>query len=127
MSDTENPKTLLVAPKATGVLEAETIEPLFQVIPKTHHDDILDAAKAVMAMSVYRNALEGLNELRVLPDYAFIDSMPNRFGPAPRRYRNLTSSKVRTAPKIGRNESCPCGSGKKNKHCCNVAVMPGSE
>ena len=25
---------------------------------------------------------------------------------------------VRTAPKVGRNEPCPCGSGKKYKHCC---------
>jgi hypothetical protein len=25
---------------------------------------------------------------------------------------------VRTAPKIGRNEACPCGSGKKYKKCC---------
>ena len=25
---------------------------------------------------------------------------------------------VRTAPKTGRNEPCPCGSGKKYKHCC---------
>jgi SEC-C motif domain protein len=25
---------------------------------------------------------------------------------------------VRAAPKVGRNEPCPCGSGKKYKHCC---------
>lgn len=25
---------------------------------------------------------------------------------------------VVVAPKIGRNEKCPCGSGKKYKHCC---------
>jgi SEC-C motif-containing protein len=25
---------------------------------------------------------------------------------------------VRAGPKIGRNEPCPCGSGKKYKHCC---------
>lgn len=25
---------------------------------------------------------------------------------------------VREAPKIGRNAPCPCGSGKKYKHCC---------
>jgi len=25
---------------------------------------------------------------------------------------------VRTTPKVGRNEACPCGSGKKYKHCC---------
>jgi preprotein translocase subunit SecA len=26
--------------------------------------------------------------------------------------------KVKSTPKIGRNEPCPCGSGKKYKHCC---------
>jgi SEC-C motif-containing protein len=25
---------------------------------------------------------------------------------------------IRTGPKTGRNEPCPCGSGKKYKHCC---------
>ncbi len=28
----------------------------------------------------------------------------------------------RTEPKVGRNESCPCGSGKKFKKCCGAAV-----
>ena len=25
---------------------------------------------------------------------------------------------VRVGPKVGRNDPCPCGSGKKYKHCC---------
>jgi SEC-C motif-containing protein len=25
---------------------------------------------------------------------------------------------IRSAPKTGRNDPCPCGSGKKYKHCC---------
>jgi preprotein translocase subunit SecA len=25
---------------------------------------------------------------------------------------------VRTGPKVGRNDPCPCGSGKKFKQCC---------
>ena len=25
---------------------------------------------------------------------------------------------IRTGPKVGRNELCPCNSGKKYKHCC---------
>ena len=29
---------------------------------------------------------------------------------------------VRTAPKIGRNDPCPCGSGKKYKNCCGRNV-----
>lgn len=28
----------------------------------------------------------------------------------------------RTEEKIGRNEKCPCGSGKKYKHCCLKGV-----
>jgi preprotein translocase subunit SecA len=29
----------------------------------------------------------------------------------------VAAAPVRTEPKIGRNEPCPCGSGKKYKHC----------
>ena len=29
----------------------------------------------------------------------------------------------RDAPKVGRNEPCPCGSGKKFKHCCANATL----
>ncbi len=29
-----------------------------------------------------------------------------------------TATVVRASPKVGRNESCPCGSGKKYKQCC---------
>jgi len=29
---------------------------------------------------------------------------------------------VRVGPKVGRNEPCPCGSGKKYKHCCGKSV-----
>lgn len=29
----------------------------------------------------------------------------------------------RTEPKVGRNDRCPCGSGKKYKHCCGRVTM----
>ena len=34
--------------------------------------------------------------------------------------QRLTPAKTfrRDVPKVGRNEPCPCGSGKKFKHCC---------
>lgn len=37
-------------------------------------------------------------------------NLPNLFPP--------TYTLVRTEPKIGRNDPCPCGSGKKYKKCC---------
>ena len=32
--------------------------------------------------------------------------------------RVAPSTVIRTAPKVGRNDPCFCGSGKKYKHCC---------
>jgi preprotein translocase subunit SecA len=31
--------------------------------------------------------------------------------------RNVAQPEVNLAPKVGRNDPCPCGSGKKYKHC----------
>ncbi|MGA2148003.1 MAG: SEC-C metal-binding domain-containing protein [Bryobacteraceae bacterium] len=33
-------------------------------------------------------------------------------------YKNAQQPYRRSAPKIGRNEPCPCGSGRKYKRCC---------
>jgi hypothetical protein len=35
----------------------------------------------------------------------------------------MTAPIRRTAPKIGRNEPCPCGSGKKFKKCCGSSMQ----
>jgi len=37
-----------------------------------------------------------------------------------RHAMGLPDPYIRETPKIGRNEPCPCGSGKKHKHCCHV-------
>ena len=34
------------------------------------------------------------------------------------RERPENAQVVRSVPKVGRNDPCPCGSGKKYKHCC---------
>ena len=39
-----------------------------------------------------------------------LDAEPPAAQPAPTPF-------VRAVPKVGRNEACPCGSGKKYKHC----------
>jgi hypothetical protein len=30
---------------------------------------------------------------------------------------------VRAGAKVGRNEKCPCGSGRKHKRCCGVGAL----
>lgn len=39
----------------------------------------------------------------------FVDAKPPKSEPV-----------VREAPKVGRNDPCPCGSGKKHKKCCGA-------
>lgn len=40
--------------------------------------------------------------------------------------RKASEQVVRGGPKIGRNDPCPCGSGKKFKKCCGAAGTPPS-
>ena len=34
----------------------------------------------------------------------------------------VMGQRPRSAPKVGRNDPCPCGSGKKYKKCCGAAA-----
>ena len=43
---------------------------------------------------------------------------PKAFGSQPRMGGSDSMTIVRDTPKVGRNELCPCGSGKKYKKCC---------
>jgi len=45
---------------------------------------------------------------------------PSIITPAPTPVRTPVPAPVRTTAKVGRNEPCPCGSGKKYKRCCGV-------
>jgi uncharacterized protein YchJ len=36
-------------------------------------------------------------------------------------HHGMSEPFVRAHPKVGRNEPCPCGSGKKYKKCCLAA------
>ena len=49
------------------------------------------------------------------------DLAPSSGGPEMAVEKKVSLPKVavkRTAPKVGRNDPCPCGSGKKYKRCC---------
>ena len=44
---------------------------------------------------------------------------PGAFNKPPKMNRGVgTKPYVKTEPKIGRNDPCPCGSGLKYKNCC---------
>ena len=78
------------------------------------HETTADPAKAFVDFSAY-GIEEGVE--KVLHEKAeflrvngiWLYNREARLGPAP--YRSA-------APKVGRNDPCPCGSGKKYKQCC---------
>ena len=43
---------------------------------------------------------------------------PRQSGAMDQHTQRVVKQVVRTTPKVGRNEPCPCGSGKKYKKCC---------
>jgi SWIM/SEC-C metal-binding protein len=43
---------------------------------------------------------------------------PSAFKSQPRKRNTDNLTVVRETPKIGRNDPCPCGSGRKYKKCC---------
>ena len=45
-----------------------------------------------------------------------VQQMPGRVAVPKREHKQQTVR--RDTPKVGRNDPCPCGSGKKYKHCC---------
>ena len=60
-----------------------------------------------------------LEESRHEQEMVFSHADASGFGDAPAGEAIQTSTPVRrSTPKVGRNEPCPCGSGKKYKFCC---------
>ncbi|MDO8931293.1 MAG: SEC-C metal-binding domain-containing protein, partial [Rhodocyclaceae bacterium] len=76
-------------------------------------EDVLKHGEAWMSAAAERQALqqaaEGLPDL-VLAVYEFWQAL-----------RFPAETLRREAPKVGRNDPCPCGSGRKFKQCCGDA------
>ena len=65
-----------------------------------------------------------IETFRYMPPHELVcirDAFEDLYPPIPKKLQNLEVLPVRDSrkdPKIGRNVPCPCGSGKKYKHCC---------
>ncbi|GIR63594.1 MAG: hypothetical protein CM15mP68_2600 [Pseudomonadota bacterium] len=54
-----------------------------------------------------------------------LEAPEGEVSPIPRRRPGKPAPFVRDNRKVGRNEPCPCGSGKKFKQCCGRAGAGG--
>ena len=107
-------RTYLPTSKKPYVAEEETGEPMewTRLTIHSHEPEVKPGVSYVDFTAYYKNgdsegAMHEKSEfLRVDGEWLF--NRPLRQGPAP----------VKSAVKAGRNDPCPCGSGKKYKHCC---------
>jgi len=96
-------------------------------------DELMVNIKTEICHNIFRSASSLMafeNFLRNIPQQTTHDSA-SAFGSSPQQDKTKASDVVsqaaedltkqkpkRTGPKVGRNDPCPCGSGKKYKHCC---------
>ncbi len=71
-----------------------------------------------MVESIKENTLKTLFRIRIAPQEQPAIEAPKKKMMLSHGGNGGTSPMRRKAPKVGRNEPCPCGSGKKYKHCC---------
>jgi SEC-C motif len=99
--------------RATGLigwLAAQLGDPHLSQLFEEHmegSDFRLTETMGRFALDLWRESLDEI--IALLPERAYDHTIPG--------------VPVRVAPKVGRNEPCPCGSGKKFKRCC--ADRPG--
>jgi len=87
----------------TYVLSQEQINNLLKNANLTHQDinAFLNAQQAQQAQQITQN-------MSAPPQYNSPVGEVEKVRP------------VKVAPKVGRNDPCPCGSGKKYKKCCGI-------
>ena len=91
MIDSIKDETVEFLFKVQGAREEDNIKGVFQSLPQQFiHDDVAPMLKTPGASRMIEDALQSE------------PSEPHK----------------RTSPKVGRNDPCPCNSGKKYKKCC---------
>ena len=70
-----------------------------------------------LARALQMQHAEAISPIQAVPEAAAGTAAANAMPPEPVAAAPAVAPFVRQVPKVGRNEPCPCGSGKKYKYC----------
>jgi preprotein translocase subunit SecA len=104
------------------IYKFESFELFKSMINKVNHDVVSLLMKGTIPVTSPDNVREAqrrrqadMSRLRTQKsDFESYGSGP---GAPPERRQQQQAAPVRVEKKVGRNDPCPCGSGKKYKHC----------
>ncbi len=77
------------------------------VVKLVLHIEKVDEIKRQQTVQITKAAQEALNSINVESSSAPVEEIPK-----------INQTVVKNGPDVGRNDPCPCGSGKKYKNCC---------
>ncbi|MGL4484026.1 MAG: preprotein translocase subunit SecA [Anaerovoracaceae bacterium] len=97
-----------------GSIKEETVKFCYNVTMATNKERRQVIEIGAEVKEDYENVDDGFITQRMSDDY------PEAEMNVPDREKSQETVK-RDAPKVGRNDQCPCGSGKKYKHCCGAS------
>lgn len=96
-------------------------------ILSTEKGQASDTKGVVEFTATYEQNGEGLDHHEVSKfrkgdngQWFFVDGDAHTHREGETHHHHQQHTVVREAPKIGRNDACPCGSGKKYKKCCGI-------
>ena len=110
MENTNN--TDMLNPAVDTKVNEGKITSLFDAVPEKVKRKSKSAESMIMSAATENNDAEA--ELKEKVDEARMERERQRTI----AYMNAHKQVVREGKKIGRNDPCPCGSGKKYKNCC---------
>ncbi|HPO49268.1 MAG TPA: preprotein translocase subunit SecA, partial [Spirochaetota bacterium] len=97
----------------------------YKIEGSTMFEELIQKIKDNVVNQIYRIKIETVSALPHTPNYSTQKNDYNAFAPSVRQGRKETAEEAKISTtvinkgdKIGRNEPCPCGSGKKYKQCC---------
>ena len=85
-------------------IEDEAVEAIFKLQPAKQER--------------FRGVFSQVSQQLVHPELAKFQSPPEEEIQAGPQEKTQPNAPQKSHPKVGRNEPCPCGSGKKYKKCC---------
>jgi preprotein translocase subunit SecA len=94
-------------------IKSDVVEYLFKFHPR-----FKTASEGLIESSAQNYKHEEVDQFQSLKKAAAQSRDPNRLSPHERLGVERRQTYKRESKKVGRNEPCPCGSGKKYKKCC---------
>jgi len=95
----------------------QVVKMLFLLQPAEKSEESVLTPKARAARRAY-NYSGDEGDTASASAYSGVEAPRQQAAPQQSRGEVQVQQVVRKVPKVGRNEPCPCGSGKKYKHCC---------